>query len=198
MISPALPWLNELTEKSLVVVDPFFTPEEWALLQTAYRRRFDLNRFAKAGVGLADPHTEIAALDRSIRRDSTCWIDEGDEDLQFLQNKFASVRQQMNEALYLNLASQEFHFSHYAEGAFYRRHLDRFQNGGRRVVSLVVYLNETWQPEWGGALRAHLEPVRDIEPAPNHAVFFLSADVTHEVLPTLKPRKSLTGWVLSR
>lgn len=38
-------------------------------------------------------------------------------------------------------------------GAFYRRHLDRFRDDDRRMVSAVLYLNEDWQPQDGGQLR---------------------------------------------
>lgn len=191
-------WLKELADHSLTVVDSFFTDEEWTLLQAAYRRRFDLGRFKRAGVGHLDPQTHSAMIVSGIRGDSTCWVEESDPDLEFLQNKFFLIRQAINETLFLNLADQEFHFAHYEEGAFYRRHLDSFQTDNRRVVSLVVYLNDAWEAGWGGELRTHLNPVRDILPAPNRAVFFLSAEVPHEVLATTKPRKSLTGWFRSR
>lgn len=42
----------------------------------------------------------------------------------------------------------------YPPGAVYRRHLDSFgEHDNRRVVSLVLYANASWQSSWGGELR---------------------------------------------
>ena len=63
------------------------------------------------------------------------------------------------------------------------------------MLSFIVYLNE----EWGGQLRLHPPTGSvDVSPVPNRAVFFLSGELEHEVLTTLQPRLSLTGWFRRR
>lgn len=178
-----------LTEKGIAVVDPFFEPEEWKLIQAAFSVRRRLLRFKAAGVGAGK-----ALLDLETRRDETCWIEPNDPDLTFLYTKFSSIRADLNQRLFLGLTDQEFHFSIYPEGAFYRRHSDRFPNDHRRVMSMIVYLNENWNEAWGGQLRTHLGEAKDYFPHPNRAIFFMSDEVEHEVLAPSQERKSLTGW----
>ena len=67
------------------------------------------------------------------------------------------LRQQLNRELFLGLDEYESHFALYAPGAFYRTHLDRFRDDDQRTVSVVIYLNDSWLPGQGGALRLHPE-----------------------------------------
>ncbi len=66
-----------------------------------------------------------------------------------------ALRQILNRELFLGLEEYESHFALYAPGAFYRAHLDRFRDDDKRTVSVVLYLNDDWLPEHGGALRLH-------------------------------------------
>jgi len=65
------------------------------------------------------------------------------------------------------------------------------------VVSMVIYLNPNWQPGDGGELRLYPSDgsVINIAPKAGTLALFLS-ELEHEVLPTLKPRYSITGWML--
>ncbi|MBM7062449.1 2OG-Fe(II) oxygenase [Pseudomonas sp. UL073] len=113
------------------------------------------------------------------------------------------LRQALNEGLYLGLADFESHFACYPPGAFYQRHVDRFRDDDRRVVSALVYLNDEWQAGDGGALRLHLadgaaERALDIPPLGGSLVLFLSAELPHEVLPASRERLSLAGWFRRR
>jgi SM-20-related protein len=69
------------------------------------------------------------------------------------------------------------------------------------VVSIILYLNDSWKEADGGQLRLYLpqddgtERVEDVLPIGGRLVVFLSAEVPHEVLPTHKPRLSITGWL---
>jgi SM-20-related protein len=65
---------------------------------------------------------------------------------------------------------------------------------------VVIYLNQDWQAEHGGALRLHPQnlPTQDISPIACRMVVFLSAEMLHEVLPTTRNRMSLTGWFRRR
>ncbi|MBV4532390.1 2OG-Fe(II) oxygenase [Pseudomonas farsensis] len=137
----------------------------------------------------------------AIRGDQIQWIDPGEsEPCDRYLHAMDSLRQAINQGLFLGLEDFECHFALYPPGAFYRRHLDRFRDDDRRTVSAVLYLNESWQPTDGGQLRMFLEGdvQRDVEPLAGTLVVFLSGDVPHEVLPAGRERLSLTGWFRRR
>ena len=115
-------------------------------------------------------------------------------------NLMESLREALNRGLFLGLEDFECHFALYPPGAFYRKHVDRFRDDDRRMVSVVVYLNEGWLPEDGGQLRMYLdeERVHDVQPTGGCLVVFLSGEVPHEVLPANRERLSLTGWFRRR
>ena len=94
----------------------------------------------------------------------------------------------------------EGHYTFYPEGGFYARHLDRFHKDNGRVVSFILYLNSSWQPEHGGYLRIYSSDnsYQDVPPKAGTLVCFLSAEVEHEVLPSFSPRYSFTGWFRNR
>ncbi|MEH6367338.1 MAG: 2OG-Fe(II) oxygenase, partial [Pseudomonas marincola] len=96
--------------------------------------------------------------------------------------------------------SYESHFAFYPAGAFYKKHLDRFRDDDRRTVSVVLYLNEQWQDDFGGELRLYLPDgeTRDVRPEAGSLVVFMSADMPHEVLPATRERLSLAGWFRRR
>ena len=113
--------------------------------------------------------------------------------------QFETLRLALNRELQLGLLDFECHFAMYPPGAFYRRHLDRFATDDRRALSCVLYLNEAWQAEDGGALRLYLpDRHRDVLPRAGTLVAFLSERVEHEVLPAQRERLSLTGWFRRR
>jgi hypothetical protein len=61
-------------------------------------------------------------------------------------------------------------------------HIDfeRHPSGLRRVANLLIYLNEDWRREWGGALELHGDEVRAIQPRAGRAVLFrTTADSWH-------------------
>jgi SM-20-related protein len=114
-----------------------------------------------------------------------------------------SLRQVINRQLYLGLVDFECHYTRYAPGAYYKKHLDCFRDDSRRAVSCILYLNDAWGTDDGGALRLHHSTTNgsqflDIPPRSGTLVCFLSADIWHEVLPTRRVRLSLTGWFRTR
>jgi SM-20-related protein len=114
-------------------------------------------------------------------------------------DRFEALRLLLNRELLLGLFDFECHFARYAPGAFYRRHRDRFAGDDRRTLSCMLYLNESWRPEDGGALRLHLPDGHlDILPRAGTLVAFLSERFEHEVLPARRERFSLTGWFTRR
>jgi len=115
--------------------------------------------------------------------------------------RMESLRRTINLETGLGLFDFECHFTRYAPGTFYTRHLDRFRDDSRRTVSVIVYLNDSWREQDGGALRIYLDGERaphDIEPIGGSLVCFRSDRFWHEVLPTGRERLSLTGWFRTR
>lgn len=146
-----------------------------------------------ARVGRADGRT----LRPGIRGDATLWLDDlrcGDAARDYLQ-ALDTLRGELNERLFLGLAEVEAHYAAYPPGAGYARHRDRFRDDDARVLSLVSYLNEDWQPADGGALRVHGEGDDvDVMPTGGSSVCFLS-EIEHEVLPARRERLSIAGWM---
>ena len=111
------------------------------------------------------------------------------------------LRQQLNRHMFLGLLDVELHYAIYPPGAFYGKHVDQFRGNNLRKVSLVLFLNDTWEPEDGGQLRQYETQgpgYRDVLPLGGTLALFYSDLVPHEVLPTRRERLSLTGWLKIR
>jgi SM-20-related protein len=140
-------------------------------------------------------------LNAGLRGDATRWLEAGRESpaTERLLRQLDDLRQALNRRLFLGLDHLECHVACYPPGAGYVRHLDRFRDDDARVLSLVMYLNAEWPDDAGGALRLHLpEGARDITPRLGTAVWFLSADIEHEVLAATRERWSIAGWFRRR
>lgn len=137
-----------------------------------------------------------------VRGDRIRWLDAGTHDpaeaaaLAFLDG----VRVACNRALMTGLAEYEGHFAVYPPGAAYARHRDRFRDDDARVLSCVLYLNDAWRADEGGALRIFVDDAAtlDVVPAGGTLVAFLSDAFEHEVLPATRVRIALTGWFRRR
>jgi SM-20-related protein len=161
------------------------------------RKRAAEGELAPAAVGRG-PFSEIR---EGIRGDHIQWIDPGQaEACDSYLGLMNSLREAINRGLFLGLEDFESHFAMYPPGAFYLKHVDRFRDDDRRMVSAVVYLNDAWLPEHGGQLRMYLDNDRahDVQPIGGCLVVFLSGEVPHEVLPATRDRLSLTGWFRRR
>jgi SM-20-related protein len=160
------------------------------LLTTSLRE--ECSRLAAAG------HLKPAAIGRGTRRrthgeirvDEVLWLhaENATPTQSRLFARLESLRLTLNRELQLGLFELECHYARYLPGAFYRRHLDRFRDDDSRVLSCVLYLNETWQAADGGQLRLYLDGDEaggycDILPAGGTLVAFLSDRFAHEVLP---------------
>ncbi|WP_255254517.1 2OG-Fe(II) oxygenase [Providencia rettgeri] len=90
---------------------------------------------------------------KSIRADQTVWLEPkmGEPIVNYL-DKMEQVRQELNCQLYLGLRDFETHFCRYPNGGFYKKHVDNPRGQGRRKVTTVLYMNETWQAGDGGEL----------------------------------------------
>ena len=137
-----------------------------------------------------------------VRGDRIRWLDGGTPDpaeavaLAFLED----LRVACNRALMAGLAEYEGHFAVYPPGAAYARHRDRFRDDDARVLSCVLYLNDAWRADEGGALRLYVDAAKthDVVPAGGTLVAFRSDAFEHEVLPATRTRIALTGWFRRR
>ncbi len=192
--------VSDIYEKGWAVLDGFVSEELRAKLLEEQQRILKNGQFKSAGVGRGD-HFQVRP---EIRSDKVFWMEP--ESLTPLQDKYwkmiDDLRIQLNRKCFLGLRSFESHFAIYPVGSFYKRHLDQFKEVSYRIVSVVLYLNESWNPEDEGALRIYienegdgLEHYQDILPLGGRLVVFMSGEIPHEVLPTRRERISITGWL---
>jgi SM-20-related protein len=161
-------------------------------------RRDAAGEFHTAGVGRAAGR--IARLD--IRGDRICWLD-GQALAPAERDWFAALealRSELNRCTLLGLFSVEAHYAIYPPGARYAPHRDRFRDDDARVLSWVLYLNDAWKADAGGALRIYRPEgaACDVLPEGGTLACFLSEAFEHEVLPATRERLSLTGWFRRR
>jgi len=190
---------QEIYSNSYVVVDKFV---DEAFRKALLKEQIDLlnqGQFTKAAVGKGD-QKQVRA---EIRSDEVLWMDPAA--LSPLQaifwEKVAEVQQVLNRRCFLGLKSFEGHFARYPIGSFYKRHLDQFHAVPHRIVTVILYLNESWTEADGGQLRMYFpqedgrERIEDVLPVGGRFVVFLSEEIPHEVMPTQKERISITGWL---
>ncbi len=154
--------------------------------------------FKKAGIGTGADFQ----LNNSVRGDFIHWISRHPHEtvLQEWMQSMSALRTGLNRELFLGLQDIEMHMAIYPPGTFYQRHLDQFNERSNRIISVVLYLNQQWQPGMGGELviyRTNAEPVI-VEPRAGTLVCFLSDQIEHEVLTTHVERFSITGWMLKK
>lgn len=140
-------------------------------------------------------------VDHAIRSDRIAWLDAAQSPAQasYLAG-LEALTVHLRRALFLGVHAVEAHFACFEPGAYYTRHLDRFQLRGARLVSTVVYLNHGWQPADGGVLRlfdpeAPARVLAEVLPAFGTFCAFLSDRIWHEVLPTGRRRLSVAAWL---
>lgn len=190
---------QEIYSNSYVVVDNFVDENFRKSLLKEQTDLLNLGQFKKAAVGKGD-QKQVRA---EIRSDEVLWMDP--TALSPLQTifwkKVAEVQQVLNRRCFLGLKSFEGHFARYPIGSFYKRHLDQFHAVPHRIVTVILYLNDSWSEADGGQLRMYFpkedgsERVEDVLPIGGRLVVFLSEEIPHEVLPTHKERISITGWL---
>jgi SM-20-related protein len=180
------------------IVPGFASAELVAALAAEARRRHAAGDFRAAGIGRGADRVER----RDIRGDALLWLDEQAlaAHEQSLFDALEQLRIELNRASFLGLFSFEGHYALYPPGSFYRRHRDRFRDDDARVLSCVLYLNESWNPADGGALRIHLPGggARDVLPLGGTLVAFLADRYEHEVLAAKRERWSIAGWFRRR
>jgi len=189
-------WLDDLETKGWTELKNFLSIEisrglleEMAQLQS----RVD---FQQASIG-KDDNKQVNLTQRG---DFIYWIDPKNclpYASEYLKN-LEQIISGLNRHFYLGIRDYECHYAHYPVGSFYKRHTDRHAKGSARRVSSVFYLNPNWKESEGGELVIYEASGKSslIKPEMGTLALFLS-ELEHEVLPTLRERKSITGWMLT-
>ncbi|KQS27013.1 2OG-Fe(II) oxygenase [Dyadobacter sp. Leaf189] len=151
-------------------------------------------QFQSAGTG----NEKIILHDKLYRSDMIYWLDREHKDP--VEEEFFTLMDlfvlHLNSTCYTGITGYEFHYAMYPAGSFYKKHLDQFRSDPSRQYSMIMYLNEDWQPGDGGELRIHhMDRLQDISPTNGKSIFFKSSELEHEVMLTNKPRLSITGWL---
>jgi SM-20-related protein len=185
-----------LMSGGIAVHDGFISEQRVGELIRCAGRRRDRGDFAGARIG-ADHRLQLRG---EIRGDRTCWFAAPlFEEERALLRDLEQLRLELNRGGYLGLFDLELHYAWYAPGTGYARHVDQPQGRDQRMVSLVLYLNEAWTPDAGGALRIFDgDEARDIEPIAGRLVCFLTEGREHAVLTTRRDRLSISGWFRQR
>lgn len=188
---------NDLFDQGWSQQDAFLSAELSVALAAECRALMAAGALKKAGIGRGGEQTIRA----DIRGDHIVWLRSGqsaacDSYLQLMDQ----LRLALNRSFFLGLEEYESHFAFYPPGTAYQTHLDRFRDDDKRTISAVIYLNEGWLPEHGGALRMHPagQPAIEVLPLAGRLAVFLSASMPHEVLPATRDRLSLAGWFRRR
>ncbi|MBF0382543.1 MAG: 2OG-Fe(II) oxygenase [Magnetococcales bacterium] len=150
--------------------------------------------FKKAGIGRDSKHR----LNRAVRTDEVCWIDHETQVGRAWLQWADSLKNHLNQSLFLGLNRFESHFAHYGAGDFYKKHRDAFSGEENRVLTLIVYLNPEWQDGHGGELILYTGKQEcsaiTVKSEFGTVVLFLSEEFFHEVLPVYQDRYSIAGW----
>ena len=189
----------EIYQNSYVIIDDFIDEDFRKALLKEQTDLLEKGIFRQAAVGKGGQKQ----VRTEIRSDEVLWMDQ--DSLTPLQaaywEKVEQIRQVLNQRCFLGLRSFEGHFARYPIGSFYKKHLDQFHAVPHRVVTVILYLNDSWSTDDDGALRMYFpqedgtERIEDVLPLGGRLVVFLSAEIPHEVLPTKKERISITGWL---
>lgn len=136
-------------------------------------------------------------LNSEIRQDKIKWL-EGSEGRAISQyfREIEKLQTYLKEKTYLPLINFECHYAKYEQGGFYKPHYDNVQGKNNRLLTAILYLNDSWCSEHGGELVAHTQSERlTVEPKAGTFLIFDSTDLLHEVLPSHAMRQSITGWM---
>jgi SM-20-related protein len=194
--------MNAMDRDGWAMVPGYLPNVESKRLRDECEAAFAQGSFKPAGVGRGNS----LEVREDIRRDHILWLESGGtqvEQLAYLE-KLETLRLALNQRFFLGLFDFEGHFAVYPKGAFYKAHLDRHAGTTERIITVILYLNEDWQPGDGGELKLWTTsgkkdgPFDLIEPRMGTLVCFPSGDHWHEVLPAIKSRSSITGWFRAR
>lgn len=182
---------DQLMTNKYEVVDGFLTSS----LMEALRNQYSEQHFKTAGTGREQKYQTGQS-----RGDRIHWLGSSSADGAdaLMCGVLENVRKNINRSCMMGLHEFEAHLACYKPGTGYTKHKDAFADGkNRRKISAVFYLNDEWSENDGGELVVYDEDGNERErilPKAGRAVFFVSEDVPHEVLPALRDRWSVACW----
>jgi SM-20-related protein len=185
--------VDQLYQSGLAIVPNFIPANVCQALRTDSETLLELGQFKRAGIGRGSEQLTNDA----IRRDRIHWLDGSTPAQRAYLALMEEYRIALNSRCFLGLLDYEAHYAHYQPGEFYRKHVDAFRGRSNRRVTTVVYLNPTWQADWGGQLEIFNEQdesLLKVDPLGGTLVSFLSDEFPHQVLPAEHTRLSIAGW----
>ncbi|QIW10616.1 2OG-Fe(II) oxygenase [Francisella sp. LA112445] len=185
--------IDDYLNNGYCIIDNWLDISETIFLRSELDMLNEADSFRKSAIG----NRLNENLERSIRSDFIYWLDET-KYAQIFFSKINNFIEYINKTCFAGIVTKEFHYAIYPQGSFYKKHIDTFQNDDRRTISIVYYLNEIWQPSFGGQLKLYLNDKNlEIFPTNGKIVLFDSKTIEHEVLPVLTENKrlSITGWL---
>lgn len=185
--------LEGLYQRGWSIQRNFLPPSLIARLRDEAQAQWRDGVFQAAAIGRGDER-EVRP---EIRGDQIHWLDTANAAP--AQHDYLTTMERLrthaNRTLLLGLERFEVHAARYPEGHGYRRHLDRFRGSEERLLTCVLYLNEDWRAEEGGALRLYTgEGEVEVLPEAGTLAAFITEGMWHEVLPATRPRLAMTGW----
>lgn len=203
--------IDTLATQAYCVMDDFLPAELTLALRTIALERQQQGQMHQAGT------SRSAITNPNLRGDQIAWLENDDPHpaIQQYLVLLQEVQQAANRHLMMGLDQFETHFAIYPAGSVgYDTHIDQFRQHreqpapGTRTLTSIIYLNDQWPEDAGGALRLYLDEHHekpaaearhlDIAPLGGRLVLFLAARFWHEVLPARLPRVSVTGWFKTR
>lgn len=184
--------IEDLSQKGYGYIDEVFAPMEMAQICVDFESWEKQLKPARI--------SELKKLSPQTRSDSIRWVDASENKLQGYFKFLDELLPRLNKELFLSLKSYETHMSLYSPGAYYGRHRDQIEGRTERKISFVLYLNSDWKVSDGGELWLYKDdkdesPLECVHPQLNRMIFFRSDLFPHEVKPSSKIRRSLTGWM---
>lgn len=191
--------IEDLMERHYSVVPNFISNEAIEALRSELLEAYENDVFQKAAIGNKFNEHVI----EEVRGDFIMWLDRESVKpaAKNFQKSIDELIDYLNRTCFLGIATREFHYAVYPKGSFYKRHLDAFQNDDRRRLSVILYLNAAdWTEQDGGELVIYPSQSDEIKVNPwgGQLVIFESQLLEHEVLPALRERLSITGWLKTR
>lgn len=184
--------IEQIATQSFAVFDNYLSDEELKQLRKSLLSRYSCNQFKEAGI------SKDKEVVKKIRGDEIFWLEKSNankSESEFL-NGIETLMDYFNTTCFTRLKSYEIHYAIYPINSFYKKHFDVFKSGSDRKFTIIVYLNKKWTDKDGGQLRIYSNNEQlDVLPIGGRLVIFESDKIEHEVLPTFKQRKSITGWL---
>lgn len=193
---------NQLTDDiyshGFHIIDNFLSETDYKGLQNVLKTIYQAGHFKPAKIG----HKSGKATNSDIRNDEIYWLDKNEaypSVVNYLHemDKLCSL---LNESLFLGLVDYEAHFAIYQPNNFYKKHIDQFATSNDRRISCVYYLNDQWQPSFGGELKLYSkqdELLAQITPIGNRFICF-NSELPHEVCTAFQTRYSIAAWLKVR